>query len=118
MLAREEGLHGLVGAHQLRELHGGVEGRELIVLHEVRVVLVVCWQGTGDRNREGLELIIVQCCHLSRVVEAPLIVLLLENPTHHPSIFLQIRSGFVLVHLTSYIARTPCFSGAVRQYLD
>jgi hypothetical protein len=93
-MAGEEGWHGLVGAHQLWELHGRVEGRE-VILHEVRVVLVLCWQGAaGDRNRERLELIVVQCGHFSRIEASLVIALLLENPTHHPSIFLQTRSVF------------------------
>ena len=39
----------LVAAHQLWELHGRVEGRE-VILHEVWVVLVVCWPGAMDWN--------------------------------------------------------------------
>jgi hypothetical protein len=65
--------------------------------------VVCCWQGASasrdDRNRERLELIVVQCRHLSHVVASLLIVLLLENPTYHPSIFLQIRSSELLYNL-------------------
>jgi hypothetical protein len=95
-MAGEEGWpHGLflflVIAHQLWELHGRVEGR-IVILHEVsRVGLVLCWlQGAaGDRNRERLELVVVQCGgHFSRIEASLVIALLLENPTHHPTIFL------------------------------
>ena len=50
----------LVGAHQLWELQGRVEGRE-VILHEVRVVPMFCWQGARDWNWEMLDLIVVRC---------------------------------------------------------